>query len=182
MIRHFAVLALAILTTNLAAADTSNLPATIQAVPQGVVGADCSTEGEIGQALSTRSTDPITIVCADHHWRDLSNQGASTGSRLAYTGQCSYRYNEGDALQSTLVVRANSLADVCLPAGWTVKEVATSNGLDWQMQPSHQLSNVFFVRPIASLSLTDKTTVYVYPLDSQGKVAERLELDLRVAQ
>lgn len=135
-------------------------------------GSACQDEGTLSD-LQARNP----FICTDGKWQKVvfktDSRGAATP--LSYTGSCTYRFVEGQSTRATIRIAAGGLADVCLPAGWAFSMVAATNTYEWQFNSPPSMPNVMLVKGITRRS---KSTVWIYPIDKAGTLAEKVVVNL----
>ncbi len=159
-------LALSLLT---AIANAEERPAVIE-------GGTCSEEAALSDMQAAKP-----FICTDGKWRKVVFKTDAEGvtSPLFYEGTCSWRFIEGGTTKARLAVKDGRLGDICLPVGWRVHMAATSNSMSWNYHSPASMPNVLLVKAIGA---GHSDTLWVYPATSDGKVAQKLEIQLRSAK
>lgn len=92
-----------------------------------------------------------------------------------YDGKCSLRFIEGANSKGKLALRVGQMADICLPVGWRVKATAPSDSDVWDYARPKSMPNVVIVK---ALKAGRQSTLWIYPVNTDGKAQEKLEVDL----
>lgn len=136
------------------------------------VGSACQDEGTLDNMLAANP-----LVCTNRKWRKAVFKDAAGGVKepLFYGGKCSLRFAEEATTEGKIVLKAGGIADICLPVGWRVHLAASSNNAQWKYENPQSMPNVILVRVDG---VSAKSTLWIYPKNHEGRVQEKLRVDL----
>lgn len=136
---------------------------------KAAAGEPCAAQGDL---VKDQGTSPL--ACVDGVWTNPTEE-----KPFFYAGKCSYRYQPGDNAAPTISVKAGGLADICLPVGWRVKQVAASNMYAWRVEVSNKIPNVVMLK--AASTAQKPSEMWIYP-DNGKDPLDRIGVTLAVAQ
>lgn len=118
------------------------------------------------------------FICTNGKWQKVifktDNEGVT--SPLFYEGACSWRFTEGRTTKVRLTVKDRNLTDICLPVGWRIHMVASTDSMSWKYHIPTAMPNVLLTQPIDP---GRRVTLWVYPVTSDGKAPQKLEVQLQ---
>lgn len=143
------------------------------ALPAAIEGGACSDEATLSDMQAAKP-----FICMDGKWRKVvfKTDGEGVTAPLYYEGKCSWRFTEGGNSKTRLTLKGQNLADLCLPVGWRVHLAASGDSMSWKYHSPTSMPNVILVQAIDA---GHRTTLWVYPVTSEGKAPQKLEVQLR---
>lgn len=141
--------------------------------PVTIEGSPCSDEATLNDMQAAKP-----FICTDGKWRKVVFKTDAEGvtSPLFYEGKCSWRFTEGSITKVRLKVKGRSLTDICIPTGWRMHVVASDNSMSWKYHSPPSMPNVLLTQAIDPGNLA---TLWIYPVTSDGKAPQKLEVQLR---
>lgn len=157
----------AVFTSTAAIADTA------KPLKDAFEGTTCHDEATLNDMQAAKP-----LICTDGKWRPVVFKTSEDGttSPLFYEGKCALRFTEGGTTKGSLSLKSDRLADICFPVGWRIQTVASTDSMSWRYHSSVTMPNVLLLQAIDA---NRPATIWIYPMTTEGNLAEKLEVQLR---
>ena len=101
---------------------------------------------------------------------------SAVANPVFYEGRCSLRFEKGNEMVGRLLLKP---ADICLPTGWRVLTMASTDASSFRVVSDDPMPNVIFIKAGEHASAAP-VLWWFYPVNQAGKAEEKIQVEIRM--